>query len=101
MAVCWVRSPIQFRSVLGENCELASWTATSIIDNSRVIEVISPPAIAVRIERALSTVVDRAVGKSSSSSDASSRNVNCENAIAAITNTTGKKSRRCLSRSRS
>ena len=43
-------SPNQSRSVRGENCELASCTATSIIDNNRVIEVMRPPAKAEKTE---------------------------------------------------
>jgi hypothetical protein len=47
----------QSRNVRGENWELASWTATSIIDNTSVIAVIKPPAMAPNTARALSALV--------------------------------------------
>ncbi len=54
IACCSVRLQSQSRSVRGENWVLASCTATSIIDSSSVIDVIRPPAIAEKTDRALS-----------------------------------------------
>jgi hypothetical protein len=62
---CWsVRLPSHPRSERGENCELASCTATSIIDSRRVTEVIRPAAMAENTERPLGTVVSRMSGRS-------------------------------------
>ena len=64
---------------------LASCTATSIIDNNSVIDVIKPPAIAENTDRALSTVVSSQLGSTLSFSVLSNRRTAWTSTIAATT----------------